>query len=130
MLDSYVGCRVCGNNAHAAVLCRRSTAPTSSTTPPSRSGCWPGSGHWWISLVPGHQARAARMGPDAHRHARACGRPVRGTPAPIRSIAVLSPWAAKGGNVLADWIVAVAERAGHHAQSTWSPVMRAAPGDH
>ena len=39
--SSCVGCGNCGEVAHAAVLCPRSIAPTSSTTPPAATGSWP-----------------------------------------------------------------------------------------
>ena len=116
--SSCVGCGNCGEVAHAAVLCPRSIAPTSSTTPPAATGSWPACaaviGFLQRRRAPG-ATRTLRLGHgQQHQHFR---RPRAASPIKIAVLAM----GGQGGGVLADWIVDMAEHAGWWAQTTSVP---------
>ena len=111
VLDSCVGCGVCGEVSHAAVLCP-SFYKARIVSNPSRAGPLPRSACAARSSAgcSGATRAGARASPSERRDGRA---------QPIK-IAILAI-GGEGGGVLADWIVDLAEHNGYLAQATSVP---------
>jgi Pyruvate/2-oxoacid:ferredoxin oxidoreductase gamma subunit/NAD-dependent dihydropyrimidine dehydrogenase PreA subunit len=112
VLDSCVGCGVCGEVSHAAVLCP-SFYKARIVSNPSR----PDRVHAAAARRGHRRAAAARRAPA--RPFRPSRLPPAMDAAPIK-IAILAI-GGEGGGVLADWIVDLAEHSGWLAQATSVP---------
>ena len=110
VINSCVGCGLCGEVSHAAVLCPSFYRASLITNPTG-----------WDRFKARVRARRDRLLPAPHR-AQARGGVTDGptaAPRPI-TIAILA-MGGEGGGVLAEWIVDVAEHAGYIAQMTSVP---------
>ena len=127
VIDSCVGCGLCGEVAHAAVLCPSFYRATAITNPTRWEKLRARIRRAAINYV-GHvgnlrtdcqsvQASAARRAFQEATNSQPSQPPSTG---PVISIAILAI-GGEGGGVLADWIVDLAEHSGYHAQTTSVP---------
>ena len=101
VLDSCVGCGVCGANAHAAVLCPSFYRTDVIHNPTLRDRLTVSARAWWMRAAlarPGGARRAVRGRADVE---------LVGGRRPL-TLAILA-LGGEGGGVLADWVVAAAE---------------------
>ena len=125
VLDSCVGCGLCGEVAHAAVLCPSFLSRGNHLESHKLGRIQVASSRAVIGFCSGASNRRLAGSPDVTPRVEAmdAGHSHRSRHKPLRSaitIAILA-MGGEGGGVLADWIVDLAEHAGYLAQTTSVP---------